>query len=401
LNYLERGDASLLKANLSLFGGAFVTFAILYTTQPLLPNLSRTYHVSPTAASLTVSAATGALAISMLWVSGLSDAFGRKRLMGLSLMLSGVIAVIVSAAPSLPAMIALRTVQGLTLAGFPSIAMAYVNEEFHPSHTGRAMGLYVAGTSVGGMCGRIITGALTDAVSWRFAILIIGILSLLIAGLFWLFLPRPSHFVPARVGFREQARRLLAACRTPQLLGVYGLAFLFMGGFVTTYNYVSYELLGPPYHLSQTWVGLIFLVYLTGTFSSAAMGRFADSHGRAGSLQLSGALSLAGIGVTLFPNLLFKIVGLALFTVGFFGAHSVASGWVGRLAPKTRAQASSLYLLCYYTGSSVLGAVGGEFWSHFGWLGIVGYVAVLFALAIGLSTWIGLSQAKRVLQEAN
>ncbi|QSO48920.1 MFS transporter [Alicyclobacillus mengziensis] len=395
MSYLERGRPDYLRATLSLFAGAFVTFAILYTTQPILPDLSRQFHVSPTAASLSVSATTGALAISMLFVSGLSDIWGRKRLMSASLMLSAVLAIVVAASPSLPVLIALRAVQGIALAGFPSIAMAYVNEEFQPASAGRAMGLYVSGTSVGGMVGRIITGALTDAFSWRIAVLTLGILSMLIAVSFWTFLPRPNHFSPRRLSVGQQLARLKMALGKPELVGVYGLGFLLMGGFVTTYNYVSYDLTGPPYSLSQTWVGMIFLVYLTGTVSSAWMGRVADSLGRARSIQISAAISLIGIAVTLADGLVWKIVGLALFTVGFFGGHAVASSWVGRLAPQTRAQASSLYLLFYYTGSSVIGAVGGSFWSQYHWPGVVVLVGGLFVFAIALSGWIGHAVAAR------
>lgn len=389
MSYLERGRPDYLRATLSLFAGAFVTFAILYTTQPILPDLSRQFHVSPTAASLSVSAATGALAISMIFVSGLSDIWGRKRLMSASLVLSAILAIVVSVSPSLLALIALRAVQGVALAGFPSIAMAYVNEEFQPASAGGAMGLYVSGTSIGGMVGRMITGALTDAFSWRVAVLILGILSLLIAVAFWVFLPRPSNFSPRRLSTRQQFERLGTALGKPALLGVYGLGFLLMGGFVTTYNYVSYDLMGSPYQLSQTWVGMIFLVYLTGTVSSALMGRVADSMGRATSVQISVALSVMGIAVTLAEGLVWKILGLALFTVGFFGGHAVASSWVGRLAPKTRAQASSLYLLFYYTGSSVVGSVGGGFWSQYHWPGVVTLVGGLFVLAFALSGWIG------------
>ncbi|MEI2444040.1 MFS transporter, partial [Priestia megaterium] len=63
-----------------------------------------------------------------------------------------------------------------------------------------------------------------------------------------------------------------------------------------------------------------------------------------------------------------------LFTFGFFGGHSIASSWVGQRALKNKAQASSLYLFLYYTGSSVGGTIGGIFWSTFGWDGLIGMI---------------------------
>mgnify|MGYP000081165364 CR=1 FL=1 len=65
--------------------------------------------------------------------------------------------------------------------------------------------------------------------------------------------------------------------------------------------------------------------------------------------------------------LLAAVAGMVLLTAGFFVAHSVASGWVGRLATQSKGHASSLYLWGYYMGSSVLGAGAGWFWSRWGW----------------------------------
>ena len=50
--------------------------------------------------------------------------------------------------------------------------------------------------------------------------------------------------------------------------------------------------------------------------------------------------------------------------------------------------AASLFPFCYYAGSSVGGTVGGLAFDRLGWLGVVGYVALLLtaglALALGL-----------------
>jgi YNFM family putative membrane transporter len=381
MSYIQPGSAEYRRSTVALFGGAFVTFAELYATQPLMPELSRYFHVTPAVSSLSLSAATAALAVSMLWVSGLSDSWGRKRLMSASLLASAFLSIFVAASPNFAALLLLRAAQGATIAGFPSIAMAYVNEEFHPKEIGRAMGLYVSGTSVGGMTGRMIIGALSDAFSWRIAVLVLGVISLGLAAWFWRALPLPRNFTPKLIGVREVVERLGEAFHRKPLIGVYALGFLLMGGFVTMYNYVTYLLMGSPYHFSQTLVGFIFIVYLTGTLSSTWMGRLSDSMGRSQAMRLAISIALAGCLMTLFIPVALKIVGLAIFTFGFFGAHSVASGWVGQLAPAFKAQASSFYLLFYYAGSSIAGAVGGLFWSAYGWPGVIGMITVLLMSA--------------------
>jgi YNFM family putative membrane transporter len=95
------------------------------------------------------------------------------------------------------------------------------------------------------------------------------------------------------------------------------------------------------------------------------------------------AIFFGGALLTLHGNLWIKIVGLTVLVFGFFATHTVASGWMGVVAPRTiKAQASSLYLLFYYTGSSLIGWLGGFFWTGLGWLGIVGLVVGLLVLGI-------------------
>src|SRR5690554_6425974 len=76
------------------------------------------------------------------------------------------------------------------------------------------------------------------------------------------------------------------------------------------------------------------------------------------------------------------IVGLTLFTIGFFAAHAGASGLVAQRAGGARAQASALYLCAYYLGSSVLGYAMGWVWQHWGWQPLIGCLATALLLAI-------------------
>ena len=89
---IERGTRDYRRANLALFIAGFVTFSTLYTIQPLLPLLAVEFSVSPAASSLALSVATFALAW-MLPVSGsFSDAYGRRMLMGIAMVITSLLA---------------------------------------------------------------------------------------------------------------------------------------------------------------------------------------------------------------------------------------------------------------------------------------------------------------------
>ncbi|MDM5312008.1 MFS transporter [Peribacillus frigoritolerans] len=383
MNYIEPAGKSFRKTILALFLGSFVTFADLYSTQPVIPVFAKQFGVSPAMASLTLSFATGTLALCLLLVSFFSENIDRKKIMGTALTLSALLSICVSfIQDDLYILIAIRAIQGAVLAGFPAIAMAYINEEFHPKSLGYVMGIYVSGSSIGGLAGRLIVGVLTDHFSWNIAIGSLGALSLIISLAFWWMLPPSQHAVRVRVSLSRIKTSLINNLRNNRLVLLFGMAFLLMGSFVTVYNFVGIPLMGPPYHLSQTLIGFIFIIYLVGTFSSTWMGKLADQYSRRDVLLIGIAIMLMGALLTLLAPLLLKIMGLALFTFGFFGAHSIASSWVGSLADKSeKAQASALYLLFYYAGSSIVGASGGLFLMKFGWGGVISAVSILILLA--------------------
>ncbi|MCD4640308.1 MFS transporter, partial [Proteus mirabilis] len=157
---------------------------------------------------------------------------------------------------------------------------------------------------------------------------------------------------------------------------------LLMGGFVTLFNYIGYRLLDAPYSLTQTTVGLISIVYLSGTYSASKAGLLTNKYGL-GKVFIAGvSMMLAGILITLFDSLAIIFIGMLILTTGFFAAHAVASSWVGRRAKRGRAQASSLYLFTYYAGSSIAGTLGGIFWVNFGWLGVGLFIAFLMLTAL-------------------
>jgi MFS transporter, YNFM family, putative membrane transport protein len=385
MSYIQKGTATFQNTTLALFFGAFNTFAIMYSTQPLLPEFSQQFHISPAAASLSLSMTTIALAISMLFVGSLSEVKGRKPIMILSLVLASVIALLIAIAANFQVLLLLRVLQGIVLSGLPAVAMAYLSEEIEPTSLGVAMGLYISGNSFGGMSGRIIIGTLTDFFNWRIALGTIGVISILASIAFWKLLPPSRNFQPRPFEVKTLLKSMGNHLKDPGLLCLYGIGFAGVGSFVSLFNYIGFQLVAPPYSLSQTIVGSIFVIYIVGTFSSTWMGRLADQHGRRKVLWIALLIMAFGAAVTLSMNLIVKIIGIAIFTFGFFGTHSIASSWVGRRATHDKAQASSLYLFFFYTGSSIGGTVGGFFWSAFGWGGVVGMIFCFLLFALFLS----------------
>ena len=396
--WIQRGSREYLRVSVALFLAGFATFSLLYCVQPLLPELAATFAVSPAQSALALSVSTGCLAISIVLAGALSEGLGRRKLMFISMALAALCNLVASYLPQWHALLAARALEGILLGGVPAVAMAYLSEEIDPKGLGFAMGLYVGGTALGGMLGRVGMSAMTEFWGWRHALAALSVIDLAAAlGFVWL-LPNSRNFV-RKTGLSTQyhLQAWSRHWRHPGLPLLFLIAFGLMGVFVSIYNYSGFLLSAAPFQMSQLEISHIFYAYLFGMVASPIAGGLADRLGR-GPVLIAGTLMMAaGVLCTMLPQLTSIVIGIVLMTAGFFVAHSVASGWVGRLATDAKGHASSLYLWGYYMGSSVLGAGVGWFWGRWGWTGVGGISLTVLALVIALALrvqWLAKQAAK-------
>jgi YNFM family putative membrane transporter len=382
---IARGTADYRRMTVALFIAGFSTFGLLYDVQPLLPFFTSRFHIGAANSSLAVSMATGSMALSFFPAGILSDRVGRLPVMTISLFASALLTVISSLLPGWPLLLVMRALTGIALAGVPSVAMAYVTEEVELPSIGAAMGLYIGGSAIGGMTGRLGMTLIAEHFGWRAAMGAMGLIGLGAALLFHLYAPASRAFAPVRHGVRTILAAVARLLRDPVLSLLYLEGFLLMGAFVTIYNYAGFRLQAQPYGLSQSAVGSIFLLYILGSLSSAWFGGLAGRLGRERLFWLPVVGVLMGIALTVASPLPVIILGIAVVTAAFFASHSTASGWVGHRAGRDKAHAASLYLLFYYLGSSILGSAGGFAWTEAAWSGVAFFTATLIAIACAIA----------------
>ncbi len=385
----SHGSREYRRLLAGLFFAGVATFAQLYSPQAALPLIAADLRIGAADAGLIISAATLGLAIGVLPWSVAADHIGRVRAMSIAVSAATVFGLLVPFANSFPLLLAGRLLEGAMVGGVPAIAIAYLSEEIEPKHAARAAGTYVAGTSIGGLLGRLVAGPVAELWSWRIGVFVVAVLCAIAAGLFITLVPEPRGFAPRRsLGTGTEGgllSRLAVNLRSARLLALYAQGLLLMGGFVALYNYLGFRLSAEPFNLPQTLISLLFLAYLAGTWSAAQAGVLAARFGRRPVLLVAVAAMIAGVLLTLSTVLLVVLAGLLVATAGFFAGHAVASGWTGAEAVVGRAQASSLYNLFYYAGSSLFGWLGGVFLVSWGWAGTAGMIAFLALLAGALA----------------
>jgi YNFM family putative membrane transporter len=381
----RRGEPAFRRVSLAIFVAGVATFMLLYAPQPILAALAADLRVSPASATLTLAVSTVTLTLALLPAGWLSNARGRTDVIRVALLAAAGLGLAAAAAPTYAALLVVRAAQGVAMAGVPAVAMAYLAEEIDPASLGGAMGLYVGGSALGGMAGRLLSGGLVELGGWHLALAGVGVVSLACAAVFWRVAPASRHhtrtaftastaLASVTVHLRDRGQRLLVV-----------MAALLVGTFVAVYNALGFRLAAAPYGLSAMAIGATFLVYPIGSVSSAVAGRWADLVGRRRVLPAVVVVTFAGVALMTLQPLPVIVLGVALLTLGFFAAHSVASSWVGSRAQVAHAQASALYLLGYYAGSSVFGPLGGLAWTEGRWPAVTLLATVLLASAFGVS----------------
>ncbi|WP_291793604.1 MFS transporter [Brevibacterium sp.] len=406
----RRGDPLTRRIEIGLLMAGLATFTLLYSTQAILPYFSRDYGITPSAAALSVSAATAGLGIGLIVAVPVSERIGRVRLIRASLTAAALVAFAVAFVPSWPLFLAARFVMGLVLAGLPATAAVYLKEEIHRDYATAATGVYIFGTTLGGLLGRVASALTIQlAESWGYAgtgVLSVSHLAMVVAALIglvcaaacWVLLPESRGFVPQRDDLGQLLRKFGRAFRDPVLLCLYLIGGLGMGTFVGSFNVLGFRLEAAPYLLSVGVIGLIYFVYPVAGTGSVIAGRLAGRFSLRSVMPYAPLVALAGIAVMALPQLAWIVVGIAVLSVGFFMMHALASAWVAQRASVSvgvPAQAMSMYMLFYYAGSSVNGNLAPLAWELDGWRGVSLLSGALMAVAFALSLVLARSRPLR------
>ncbi len=356
--------------------GAAGMFAVTYSTQAILPELGRDFHVSPSRAGLSVSVVVLALAAGA-WLWGpFSDRVGRRRSIVLASALVVAPAIGAAVAPTFPVLLLFRALQGLCMPGLLAAAVPYVAEAFAPRIGGRAMGYYVTALVAGGLIGRLGVGLLTAALGWRAALGLLAILPLAGAVVMARSLV-DSATAPAAARGAAALRQL----RNPRLLRASAVGTAFFFTFAGTFSYVVYRLERPPFDLGQAGVSAIFVLWLLGG-TAPLVGRIAD---RVGWRVLAGgatALAAAGLVLTLPSTLPTVVAGLACIALANFAGVTAAQLGVVAAAHEDRGSASALYFSIYYGVGSLGAYLPGLAWEAWRWHGVVGTGLGALAVAV-------------------
>ncbi|HDX8791246.1 TPA: MFS transporter [Klebsiella michiganensis] len=390
--------SNYIRIILALALSGLAELASLFFIQPLLPVLAVEYDVPVSQVSIILSAETALLAIGLLFTGTLSDHYGRKKLIIVSLLLGGLLTMLCPLVESWAMLVALRAVIGLALSGIAAAATAYISEEVAPVVAGVVTGYFVFGNSMGGMSGRIVASQLIDHISINTIFYGFAISLILVALLVYFLLPASQNFKPTQnLNVLRVVKGAASHFKNKKLALAFVISFIIFGVFTSLYNYLAFFLKGEPFHISPANAGLLSFSFALSFFTAPQAGRLSAKYGSMRVLRVLFVMMALGMLLTLTSNVVTFIIGAVIFTGCFFGCHSIGLSWVSKNATHARGQAVALYLFFYYMGGSVIGFVNGFVFHSMGWQGMTGFIIALLAVGAVVATYLSSSETKAMV----
>jgi len=358
----------------------------MYVTQPLLPLLSREYGLSATVAGASVSAVVLTIALLAAAYGPLADAIGRKPVMAYGCAALALATLACGFAPSFGALLVLRAIQGALVPSVSAVAVVYLGDLAGDRDPGSLVGAYIGATVLGGLVGRVGSGLIAQATTWRAPFFAFAaVTALAAAGLFLAAADVRPH--GPRTTLAGAYREMGAHFANPRLVLAFFVAGTLFFGFIGIFTYLPYRLSAAPFLLSTGAIAWFYASYAAGVVSAPLAGRFSAVPRRI--LIAAGfAIAIAGTLLTAVPHAAAIAAGCAVLCVGMFVAQAVAPAYVNVTAKTGKGGANAVYQAFYYTGAVLGSTLPGIAFEHFGWNGVV--VSCAASLAIGLLCGLGL-----------
>ena len=165
----------LLLGVLSAFGPFVVDLYL-----PSLPQLATFFETSASMTQLTLTTAMIGLAVGQLLLGPLSDKFGRKIPLIISLVIYIISTVLIVYAPNIEAMIVLRVIQGLSSAGSVVISRAVATDLYRGREMTRFFGLLMTINGLAPIISPILGSLLLEYISWKGIFIFLALIGVII-----------------------------------------------------------------------------------------------------------------------------------------------------------------------------------------------------------------------------
>ncbi|HZZ41775.1 MAG TPA: MFS transporter [Tepidisphaeraceae bacterium] len=334
---------------------AAITFLIFFQTYmiaPLIPSMAIKLHTTVERVGFLVPAYTLPYAAAGLICGALADRIGRRIVFFASMIAFPFLSLLMSAAPNIESLIALRALSGLCNAGLVIMALVVIGDRYPISERGRAIGWIFGAIAGGGAFGSTVAGLLAPLIAWRGLFILTAAFSILLLIPMlplwkWLYTP-PS---PSQTSLSHLITGYFHVLKNPRAARTY--LFIYLNGIFHSgvFTWIG-VLLHNRYNLGPMGIGLVLLGYgVPGFLLGPYIGRIVDHHGRRRLIPIGLAIGALG-GFLFVPNLplLIPILAAPILSLGFDMSHPLLAGISSTLDDNRRGQAMGFNAFAIFFG---------------------------------------------------
>jgi len=363
-----------------------IAVANLYYIQPLLADIGRAFGASPSAMGVIVMLGQFGFAIGVLLFVPLGDISDRRRM--ILLMLAG-------AALSLMG-VAIATSYGRLGAAIFFVGLFSVSPQMFvpfaahlaaPERRGTAVGTVMSGLVIGILVSRTASGYLGNAFGWRAMYWMASVVTLGLAIVTWLSLPRSTGSV--RLSYGRLLGSMWQLIRSEPVLRESALvAAMLFGAFSAFWSMLAFRLETPPLHYGSQVAGLFGIVGIAGAAAAPIAGRLADRLNPRVNVRVAlfatvfAFVLLAAAGHTIAG----LVAGIIVLDAGVQAGHVTNQWRIFNLLPEARNRLNTVYMVSFFLGGAAGSVLAANAWQRWGWPGVCAVgVAMPLVAAIRLS----------------
>ncbi|GAB6182773.1 MFS transporter [Thermodesulfovibrio hydrogeniphilus] len=348
--------------------------------QPLLPLLSNVFRVEMDTISLIMSATFVPLTIIPIVSGFILNFFSPKKMIFFSALIHSISVLTISFSQIVQLVIFLRFIEGFLISIILTSNTTYISLTAKPEKIQFYMSYYIAFTTIGGLLGRVIGSTVATFLGWQACFQIMAVSLLIVLPVVYYFLddvkiPKTEETC---LPLKKLKAILLDVINRKIYIMIFCLFFVFTG--IT--NYLPFRIKSLFPESSELTIGLIYSGYITGIAISFIATKIIKILGSERKALIYG-LFVYAIFLLMFsiPSLTVIFIVMFGFCSGMFLVHSVASGYLNKLATTQKNLVNGAYIAIYYSGGVIGSYVPGIVYKNFGWAGFI--VTLLLLIAIG------------------
>ncbi|MEN2986072.1 MAG: MFS transporter [Thermodesulfovibrionaceae bacterium] len=367
-------------------------FAIIYTTvltisalhmpQPLLPVIGNFFGKSMDTVSLIMSATFIPLTFIPIISSFILNFFSPKKVVIFCATIHSLVVFLMSITNNIFFIIFLRFIEGFLISAILTSNTTYISLVSKLDKIQFFMSYYIAFTITGGLLGRLIGSAIANFFGWKTCFQIMSVSLLLVLPIVSFMMENvklPKSYDTKIFTMKIIKKVLSRKINYLIFLSVFSIFFVFSG--VT--NFLPFRIKSLNPQSGELIIGIIYSGYITGIFTSFVATKIVKLVKSEKKALLLGSLTY-GLFLSLFITPSIPIIFMVMFgfCAGMFLVHSVASGYLNKLATEQKNLINGLYISFYYAGGVLGSYIPGVIYKNFGWLVFLIFLMFFIAFTI-------------------